>query len=190
MSGRFLICGLPRSRTAWFSVAATTPKSICFHEPTSGLQSFEDLKEFWSPRFGVDLGISDSCLAPQLGRILDELKPRTLIIERDPETAIMSYKKYALAAGLPFGELHCWRFVRAAKREIETVRSHPLVKCVKFHTLDDYATLAEAMEWILPGIDLPDLRTLMSFNIQVTAKHVIAVASKPHSGWHLEKCLA
>lgn len=186
MAGRFLICGLPRSRTAWFAVASTTPTSVCFHEPLHRLQSFAELREFWVPKFGVDIGISDSGLAPQLPRILAELQPRTLIVLRPLADAIGSFKAYAARIGLHVDESHCERFTRAAQAGIEAVRGNPLVKTVDYAALDDYNTVRACMEWILPDTDLPDLRTLMNFNIQVAAQHIRKIASEPHSGWHLE----
>lgn len=186
MAGRFLITGFPRSRTAWFAVASTTPTSVCFHEPLHRLQSFAELREFWAPKFGVDIGISDSGLAPQLPRILAELQPRILIVERPAEDALASFKRYAHAAGLRFDEAHCRHFLRAAVAGIAAAKGNPLVKAVDYVALDDYNVVRECMEWILPDTDLPDLRTLMNFNIQVAAQHIRKITGEPHNGWHLE----
>lgn len=186
MSGRFFITGLPRSRTAWFSVATTTPSSACFHEPTSGLKSYADLKKFWAPKFGVDIGVSDSCLALMAPRILADLSPRTLIIERPLEDVMRSYIAYASKTGISVLEAAARKFAEAWVRSLESVRDHPLVKVVQFSDLDDYSAVLAAMRWLLPHRDFPDLKALMTFNIQVSAKHIRELAAKPHNGWHLE----
>lgn len=185
MSGRFFITGLPRSRTAWFSVAATTPTSVCFHEPTSRLARYADLLTFWAPRFGVDIGISDSCLAPHVERILADMQPRTLIIERPLEDVMRSYADYAARTGISMVEANARRHAEASVRALNGVKRHHLVKIVSFAALDDYAEVLAAMRWLLPHRDFPDLRTLMTFNIQVSAKHVQELAAKPHNGWHM-----
>lgn len=46
---RFFVIGLPRSRSAWFANALTTPTSYCFHE---GL--VEGYRRFLDPDFTVD----------------------------------------------------------------------------------------------------------------------------------------
>lgn len=186
MADRFFITGLPRSRTAWFSVAATTQTSVCFHEPTPRLDSFQALRDFWAPKFGVDIGIADSALAPQIGRILDELKPRTLIVQRPAEEAITSFKAYAEKTGLAFDEQACRAFAGTSLKAMERLLGHPLVKTVSFHALDDYDVCLEALQWILPGREFPDLRALMGLNIQVSARRALEDASRQHAGWHME----
>lgn len=186
MSGRFFITSLPRSRTAWFAVATTTPTAVCFHEPLSRLQSFTDLREFWAPKCGIDVGISDSGLAPQIGRILEELKPRTLIVKRGVDASIQSFRDFASKTSLHVDEGRCRRFSEIALAALSKVRHHPLVKVVDFHALDDYGTMLDAMNWLLPGREFPDLKALMAFNIQVKTSEIERTANLPHTNWHLE----
>lgn len=186
MGGRFLITGLPRSRTAWFAVACATATSVCFHEPTARLESFDALREFWAPRFGVDIGISDSCLVPLLSDILDDFAPRTLIVERQLAQAMQSFRAYAERVGLAINEAEILRVSGLAIRAMEQAKSHRLVKTVSFDALDDYDTVLEAMRWLLPDREFPDLRTLMTFNVQVSSKHIRDAVAAKHSGWHRE----
>ena len=185
MTGRFFITGLPRSRTAWLAVATTTPTSVCWHEPLCHIQSFTGLREFWAPKMGVDIGISDSGLATQLGRILEELKPRTIIVERPLEDALLSFQKFA-AGKLHVDEKYCRRFAEIALAEIWKYSHHPLVKVVEFAALDDYDTMLDAMNWLLPGQEFPDLKALMTFNIQAKASEVERTSGLPHTNWHLQ----
>ena len=96
----FFVCGLPRSRTAWWSVVASTPYSVCLHEPAKDCKTFEELKERWLS-LPVYRGISDSGLAFQMGRIMQEIEPRTLIVDRDPNDVLASFRRYW---GRPFDE--------------------------------------------------------------------------------------
>lgn len=141
---------------------------------------------FWAPTFGVDIGISDSSLAPQAERILEELAPRTLVIDRPVEDAIRSFINYAARAGISVNEARIRQISEQTLAGLDKVRRHPLVRAVDFRGLDDYAEVMVSVRWLLPDADLPDLKALMTFNIQVAAKHIRAVTARPHNGWHLE----
>lgn len=145
-----------------------------------------DLREFWKPKCGVDIGISDSGLAPQAGRILEELKPRTLIIERPLDEALRSFQAFTKNTSLHVDEAHCRRFAEIAMASLDKVRHHPLVKVVDFAALDDYEKMLGAMQWLLPDREFPDLRALMGFNIQVKTSEIERTANLPHTNWHLE----
>lgn len=186
MSGRFFITGLPRSRTAWFSVATTTPTSVCFHEPIAGLSSYDELVDLWSPKFGVDIGISDSCLALHTERILNDLSPRTLLIERPLEDVMRSYAAYASRTGITMIEQVSRQRAEDASSALGRIKDHPLVQVVKYGALDDYDVVLSSMRWLLPHREFPDLRSLMTFNIQVAAKHIQNLICMPHNGWHLK----
>lgn len=182
---RFLITGLPRSRTAWFSVATTTPKSVCLHEPTALVQSFEELMTLWTPSLGIASGISDSCLPLYLGRILEEAKPRTLIIERNPVDVINSYTKFAERVGILFDVGLASRWMEEFQDALDACKGSPLVKCVPFDALVNVEVVRNCLAWLLPDEDFPDLQALMDMNVQIDAAHFRAMSSLPHSQWHL-----
>jgi len=156
----FLITGMPRSRTAWFAVACTTAAGICHHEPGRG--EFDDAKRLL---VNGD-GISDSRLGLHLARILDEIGPRTLVIDRDPEAVMASFSRYsdtALAKVRGF-----------ASRRLDGLRAalaidHPLVKRVDLAALDDIDTVRECMDWL--GVEPLNLEQLMHMNIQSDWAH-------------------
>lgn len=185
MSQPFLITGLPRSRTAWFSVATLTDRSICTHEPTAITQSFEELRQLWvkSPFSRVSIGMSDSALGLQLGRILDEIGPRTLIVERDIREVEQSLA--ALFSDVPMNWAGAVNYLDGLESELSKWKSHPLVKTVGFHDLDDVDVVTDALSWLVPDASWPDLRHVMSMNIQACRDHVLALAARPHSGWFL-----
>ncbi len=156
----FLITGMPRSRTAWFAVACTTAAGICHHEPGRG--EFDDAKRLL---VNGD-GISDSRLGLHLARILDEIGPRTLVIDRNPDAVMASFARYsdtALAKVRGF-----------ASRRLDGLRAalaidHPLVKRVDLAALDDIDTVRECMDWL--GVEPLNLEQLMHINIQSDWAH-------------------
>lgn len=185
MSQPFLISGLPRSRTAWFSVATLTDRSICTHEPTAITQSFEELKKLWvEPKFpGISVGMSDHGLGLWLGRILEEIGPRTLIVKRDIQQVEKSLAK--LFVDVPMDWASAVRFLDALETELSKWKHHPLVKCVSFDDLDDHSVVTGVLSWLVPGASFPDLKHLMAMNIQARRDRVLSLVSKPHTGWFL-----
>lgn len=178
----FLITGLPRSRTAWWAVVASTPYSICLHEPAKDCQTFKELKDLWlsMPTYA---GFSDSGLALQLGRILKEIKPRTLIVDRDPQDVLASFKKYW---GKKFDEDAAQRLLAGAMAELQKHAKNPLVRTVKFEALNDYDTAAECYRWLMPGNPVPLREDLFHMRVNVGRDYVSRVIERPHSGWHLQ----
>lgn len=179
-----MVCGLPRSRTAWFSVVTSTARSLCYHEPVARTASFEELASIWKPVAGIGVGVSDSALSLHLGRILRELEPRTLIVERPISDVVASMDNYM--AGLPNNGFDGHAYLMALCREIEAHRSHPLVKMVAFDDLDDYGTVSDCLKWLLPDVDFPDLKFLMTMKIEVRRDYVLGLVARGHNLWHME----
>ncbi len=71
---RFLIVGLPRSRTAWFSAYFSACGYLCIHETIKYCDSLEDYKNL------INLYGCDSSSA---GMLCPEIFDRIVIIERD-----------------------------------------------------------------------------------------------------------
>lgn len=149
------------------------------------MDSFEALKEFWIPRYGVDIGISDSALSLQTGRILDELKPRTLVIIRPVQDYVASLVKYATGNKIKFSEEWCREFGERSAASLAAIKSHPLVKTVKYSALDDFSVMEACMKWVLPNAEFPDLKPLMGMNIQVAVVEARRIANSEHNSWHL-----
>lgn len=182
MSAPYLITGLPRSRTAWWAVVASTPYSVCLHEPAKECKTFDELKERWLA-LPLYRGVSDSGLALQLGRVLEEVQPRTLIVQRDPADVLASFRKYW---GQPFNDEAAWRLLIDANDALDEHAGHPLVRCVKFEALNDYDTAQECFRWLMPGNPHPMREDLFHMRVNVDREHIAAVVSKPHTGWHLQ----
>lgn len=160
---RFLITGLPRSRTAWWAVACSAGGRYCEHEPVS--------KCWHSTR----PGIADSGLAVHLQQIVTEMKPRTLIVERPRAEVLASFREYVR----PTGQANSARFMEAAEALIEPMIEalkfeHPLIKRVAFADLESEAVLVDCFQWLQVPVPV-GLRQLMHMNIQSPLAHNLAM---------------
>lgn len=160
----FLITGLPRSRTAWLSVAATTTFSICHHEPWDRMLSWEGAEGIWARSGFGHVGIADSALGFHLGVFLDRVGPRVLIVERDIREVEAS-----LAAAFP--DLRRTNYCDLLAARLRPYRDHPQVKTVRYDDLDDRDTVIDCLKHLIPGMNFAPSRIaeLQKMNIQVHA---------------------
>lgn len=182
MSAPFLITGLPRSRTAWWSVVATTPQSICRHEPLKDSNSFEELAAVWSDPKVDYVGVSDSGLVPVLHRVMEEIQPRTLIVDRPAAEALRSFDNYM--RGVPFDRRAAALYFEASAKALRCFHDHPLVKVVKFADMNDPDAVVQAYRWLMPKNTWPVRFELLHINVQVDVGYVVREAAKPHSHWY------
>jgi hypothetical protein len=123
---KYLITGLPRSRTLWMSHFLPD----CVHEVAHRLNSTDDLNR-------IPFGISDSGLGFFLKEILEDLKVPTVIIDRDLDEV-----EESLHDMLPC--MPATNYCELLGDFLAAWRHHPLVLCVRFHDLD--ARMAEICE--------------------------------------------
>lgn len=180
-----MVCGLPRCRTAWFSVLTSTPKSICHHEPVAITSSFDALVEIWQPKCGISVGMSDSTLTLQLDRIMDAVKPRTLMIDRPLDEVERSLERYMEGAGHAINAEAGRNYLLSLAAKMDEFRDHPLIKTVQFSELESRSVLLECLDWILPGMEFPDLDHLMKMNIQVRRDYVINQLKQSRVLWYM-----
>lgn len=180
MSQPFLITGLPRSRTAWFSVAATSDRSLCHHEPTRITASFDDLKALWQHPTHEYVGMSDSALGLQLGRILAEIEPRVVMVLRPPADVLGSLKAFLQYDEA--GERSTGKFVANLWSELNRWHTHPLVKAIAFEDLRDYAKLIDCFEWLMPHGRFEHVHSMARMNVQVTREALEASLKAENAG--------
>jgi hypothetical protein len=120
---KYLVTGLPRSRTLWMSHFLPD----CVHEVAHRLNSVDDLNR-------IPFGISDSGLGFFLKEILEDLKVPTVIIDRDPEEV-----EESLCKMLP--HMPATNYCGLLGDFLAAWQHHPLVLCIRFHDLD--ARMAE-----------------------------------------------
>jgi hypothetical protein len=175
MTQPFFITGLPRSRTAWFSVAAQHSKSICFHEPTVYMKNWRQLKSLWTDK-GMSVGVSDSGLGMMLPRILDEVKPKTLIIRRPLTEVVRSIERY-FDHYAP-NDLLMKRLISLNQAlDVE----HPLVRSIEYKDLN-HDTIEQALVWLTGGAN-PMLHQLMHLNIQADLSYTMEMATGLNEWW-------
>jgi len=156
---RFLITGLPRSRTAWFTAAAhIVPGAICRHEPLICLQPGLSLSSLWDlPRY-EHVGASDSVLSLHLPQLFDEMPDlRVLVIERDIKAIEASIARLGLQRS---------KILEIMMRRLVPYRSHPNVKWVQFDQIG--GCIEDCLLHLMPGVEI-DWRKLYEFlqlNIQ------------------------
>lgn len=175
---RHLITGLPRSRTAWFAVLMSLAGAPTRHEVVRDCQSFDELKAKWPE----GTGISDSCLALQLPRILREIKPRVLIVERDRaevETALLKYLE-----GVPVRPAELSANLDAIEAQLEACQDHMLVCRIRYEALSDINAVKWAMRWLAPDCNLEIASDAMRLNVQVERRAFLAEIARPHNHWY------
>lgn len=176
----FWITGLPRSRTAWFALAMRGQRSTCVHELTAEVSSFEDLKASWlSGDPHIHRGNSDSACGLHIDRILAEIQPKTLIVER-PLGEVLASLETLLGASMGA--------VRPVLEALEDALriNHPLVKRVRLQDLEDRDALIEAAEWLVPGHG-EAAASVAHMNVSVTGDYARSLSRMPHSFWHLRE---
>ncbi len=89
----FFILGMPRSRTAWLSVALTYGDSVCLHEGVAGCGSFGEYAAKLRAVPSAIVGDSDPALVYWVPQLRAEFpNARFLVVWRDPAEALRSLK--------------------------------------------------------------------------------------------------
>lgn len=176
MSEPFLITGLPRSRTAWLSVAAANDQSICWHEPVGWLDRWQDVfTKIWGNQPQRYVGASDSALGFHLQEIIERVAPRVLIVERDIGQVQASLDRLGPTPV---------NFCTLLKASMEYI--HPLIKRVPFEALADSHVVVQCLRHLMPEavISQDRIRALQPLNIQADMTRVhqsIAVRARDMS---------
>jgi hypothetical protein len=159
----FLITGLPRSRTAWLSVLATTGKSMCYHHPT--FSKIEDLAPYYDHDSLDYVGVSYSMMGFFLPWILENIKPRTLIVMRNIDDVRASMDKIGLNT----------EAVDVLRDTLIQYMKHPLVYVIPFPALDDTRVMSKAFAHLMPGMPFDETRfkQLCQLNIQMDVPKAI-----------------
>ncbi len=158
---RFLICGLPRSRTAWFACATGA-----YHEPIS-LHG-----PGWISDWQDGEGVSDSGAAPYLPFILKTIKPRTLIVERPRAEVVTSLVRYFGRAEL---EDQIDALLDGHIRGLAT--ESDLIRRVPFADLHSLEVVEAALAWL--EVKPPrNLAQLNHFNIQADPRYIASIVQQ------------
>lgn len=150
--------------------------------------SYAELAAVWKDERAAYVGMADSGVVPVLGRILDDVKPRTLIVDRPQEDVFQSFLHF-LPELVERAEKPVRAYIAQSSKTIDAYRSHPLVKVVDFDALNSRETVRDCLAWVMPGNPDPLKDELMHMNIQVDPDWALEEAHKPHTHWYANDSL-
>jgi hypothetical protein len=138
----FVIFALPRSRTAWLGAFLSYKDWVCFHEPSVGFRTKEDIKKV------LDIpnrGIADTNLALLWPHVVQAAPHARIVTVRRPLEEVLSSGE---KLGFPAAEMRQpMERLEIALDEIERLSG---TKRFEFRELDDKAKMKELFEFCLP----------------------------------------
>lgn len=131
----------------------------CYHDAVEHLSNIEQIDELFQKPMYKHVGISDSGLGFFLDYILENVKPRTLIIERDPKEVAASLR----GIGLPNTN-----FIDLLAERLQEFKEHELVMWVPFEALNSKRVMQKIFWHLTPGEAFDETRyeLLAKMNIQ------------------------
>lgn len=133
MIAPFLICALPRSRTAWCSEFLSYADWTCGHETLITMRSIEDVRAFFAQ---PNTGTVDTPAAPGW-ELLRHYVPdlRTVVIRRPVEDVVQSFLKLDLRGLFTYPEVPLRAAMTRADRALDRVASQPGVLTIEYADL-------------------------------------------------------
>jgi hypothetical protein len=175
---RFLITGLPRSRTAWMAtlVNMSCADAVCIHEPLSYMKRWQDIGDLWGESKHGYFGFSDSALGFHLKEIMETWRPQLLVVERDIDDATRSLES--------IGVLDASYCRLLNDRLLEFKRSaggfHDCCAWVPFKSLTNMLTISGCLDHLLPGakMDYIKAQQMQWMNVQCDREHAREIAKR------------
>lgn len=171
---RFLITGLPRSRTAWMAALCNTiPDVRCVHEPCARAPTWRKALDAWDRPQAPCVGIADPTLSLHLEAIIAEYEPRVLWIDRLPLDVEASLRRLGYER-TNIIDLIIWK--------MEKCWGSSSLKIVTFDALRYNMVVQECLDFLVPGrkTDFGVIEQFQRLNIQVipeVTKHEIGVGA-------------
>ncbi len=165
----FVVLGLPRSRTAWFSRFLTYRDWYCGHEQLRYMRSLGDVRAWLSQ---PNTGTAETGAAP-FWRIFQKYSPgiKILTVRRPIEEVVHSL----MNAGLAADHKTLTHMVTALDRKLDQVEGRmPNVLSVKYHELAQENVCAAAFEHCLPySHDSEWFKALTDLNVQINFQALV-----------------
>ena len=146
---RFIVAGQPFSKLTWIALFLTTDRSLCHCEPRLFIAHASELKEKLSGSFYTHLGAAGVNLSFFLKQIQEDLQPRILIVEREPQ----DIDKLVLAKGMPLTN-----YQYLLDQALSALPCAENVLRVPFEALGAKRTLQRLFMHCLPGIAFDEVR--------------------------------
>jgi len=167
---KFLITGLPRSRTAWISAYFQGLDGVsCFHEPETQVFSFDCLIEYIDDVFTEYTGVSSSGMAVWTAfEFITFSGCKSLIIDRSIEDVIQSLSNANIGIGNEENRKICDYVIELYDR------MHFETDCMQitYEALDDSYWMEKIQNHLVPGVPFSYKywESIMEMNIQVDMK--------------------
>lgn len=156
MKKTFLICALPRSRTAWLANFLSYGPSFCFHEPFAQYTPME-LPKVFGEVAQENVGISDSLVAVFIEDLLKLFPGSKLVLVRRPVEEVVTR---LIDLGLPATD-----FILQLNAQLDFIEREFAPLVIDYHNFNAVGI----WEYVLPEVPLNRLRLsqLEDFNITV-----------------------
>lgn len=138
----FLVLGLPRSRTAWFSRFLSYGDWICGHDEIRHMRSLDDVAAWLSQPC---MGSAETCAAP-FWRLIDPAI-RIVIVRRPPADVVESLMRLP---GCVFDRAALTDAMHSLNRKLDQIAARRDVLQVAYADLADEAACAQVFEHCLP----------------------------------------
>lgn len=172
MSRPFLICALPRSRTAWLANFLTFGDIECGHELCAEL-SVAGLENYLTRSNTPFSGNADTGASVSMAEIRIRMPVTPIVVvKREPRDVQQSIKRMGI--NLPG---HCLDFLVSCLEEVQQL---PGTVAVRYENLDSERTMAYLQSFLAPGEPFNALRFqfLKGLNVQVTSERLAEILKK------------
>ena len=189
-SGRpFLVCALPRSRTAWVANFLTYGQVYCAHELCTVVRSVAEVP-YLLRRLGTRYaGNADTAQALILPQLREVLPTAPVVVIRRPVAEVVE----SLEALAPFGAAErglTAQAVQVLARHVEAAARVPGALVLEYHELEQEATARALLAHVAPGEPFHRARWAMlaGLQVQLTGERLRAVVRE--AGANTEAFLA
>jgi len=170
---KFLITGLPRSRTAWLSALFSTDNVLCWHEPLSKLGSYEAVKSMLDNIRGYShVGISDSSVGFNPIFYIDYFSEYPIVVIKRPREEVV----ISLVRCLGVSKREANKKVDASFEGLKYITSTRWVMEIEFQALNDSKIVGNIWDYVTRGLPF-DILKCEQFQNLVINKHSSKIIS-------------
>jgi hypothetical protein len=169
----YLITGLPQSGDAWLSVFCTVERTICYHDEFPHLTALDDLTDIYRSDYYTHVGIADSGLGFFLPWIMENIQPRTVIIDRDPQEVTDAIAAMGMAR-----TDHAF----VLRDRIKLFYDHPLVLRVPYEALGQKRVMQKIFWHLMPGVAFDEVRYEQLSKMYIQAMPQVVVQNDAKQG--------
>lgn len=172
MPNKFLITGLPRSRTAWLSALFSTERVICWHEPINKFGSIGAVKNMLDNLTGYQcVGISDSSVGIEADFYMSYFfEHRIVIINRKEDEVLKSLIKF-----LGINQSQSVKIIDTISEGLDRIRKVRSVLEINYEDLNDSVVVNNIWDYCT---DLPfDMFRCELFQNLLINQHAVKVVS-------------